>query len=66
MTEESPERILRLKEVLVRTGLSRATVYRKILDGTFPCQRKLSARCSGWLESEIMNWIKSTVLCSHR
>jgi hypothetical protein len=29
------ERIIRLKTVLARTGLSRSTVYRKIADGTF-------------------------------
>ena len=32
------ERIIRLKTVLARTGLSRSTLYRKIADGTFPRQ----------------------------
>ena len=27
-----PDRIIRLKTVLVRTGLSRSTIYRKIAD----------------------------------
>ena len=31
-----PDRIIRLKTVLARTGLSRSTIYRKIADGTFP------------------------------
>lgn len=28
-----PERIIRLKTVLARTGLSRSTIYRKIAEG---------------------------------
>ena len=31
-----PDRIIRLKTVLARTGLSRSTIYRKIAEGTFP------------------------------
>jgi prophage regulatory protein len=31
-----PDRIIRLKTVLNRSGLSLSTVYRKIKDGTFP------------------------------
>ena len=32
----TPDRILRLKTVLERTGLSRSTMYRKMQNGTFP------------------------------
>lgn len=52
-----PERIIRLKTVLDRTGLSRTTVYRKINEGTFPPQLKLGVHGSGWHESEIERWI---------
>ena len=37
-----PDRIVRLKTVLARTGLSRSTIYRKIAEGTFPAQLKIS------------------------
>ena len=37
-----PDRIVRLKTVLARTGLSRSTIYRKIAEGTFPPQIKIS------------------------
>ena len=37
-----PDRIIRLKTVLSRTGLSRSTIYRKIAVGTFPPQIKIS------------------------
>lgn len=33
---DAPDRILRIKTVLERTGLSRSTMYRKMQDGTFP------------------------------
>ena len=46
-----PDRIVRLKTVLSRTGLSRSTIYRKIAEGTFPAQLKISANGSGWHES---------------
>jgi len=32
----NPDKIIRLKTVLARTGLSRSTMYRKIAEGTFP------------------------------
>ena len=45
-----PDRIIRLKTVLSRTGLSRSTIYRKIAEGTFPPQIKISTTGSGWHE----------------
>ena len=39
-----PDRIIRLKTVLARTGLSRSTIYRKIAEGTFPAQLQISTR----------------------
>lgn len=57
MTPQSPpDRFLRLNTVLDRTGLSRATLYRKIASGTFPRQIKIADRCCGWRESEVVAW----------
>ena len=53
----APERIVRLKTVLARTGLSRSTIYRKIAEGTFPGQLKISANGAGWRESDINRWV---------
>ncbi|GAA0578175.1 hypothetical protein GCM10008942_28870 [Rhizomicrobium electricum] len=52
-----PERILRIRTVLTRTGLSRSTIYRKMKDGMFPSQVRISEHCSGWRESEISRWM---------
>jgi len=54
---QEPEKILRMRTVLARTGLSRSTIYRKMKDGTFPSQVRLSEHCSGWRESEINRWV---------
>jgi prophage regulatory protein len=55
------ERIIRLKTVLSRTGLSRSTMYRKIAEGTFPPQVKISIHGTGWHESELNRWIANPV-----
>lgn len=52
-------RILRLKEVLKQTGLSRSSVYAAIAEGCFPRQVKLSERSVGFLSEEVDAWIKA-------
>lgn len=51
------DRIVRMKTVLARAGLSRSTIYRKIAEGTFPAQLKISANGAGWKESDLDRWI---------
>ena len=55
------DRIVRLKTVLARTGLSRSTLYRKINEGTFPRQVPISVHGAGWRESAINRWIADPV-----
>ncbi|RWB75864.1 MAG: AlpA family phage regulatory protein [Mesorhizobium sp.] len=52
-----PDRIIRLRTLLDRTGLSRSTLYRKIAEGTFPAQIKISINGAGWRESDVNRWI---------
>ena len=52
-----PDRIIRFDTVRARTGLSRSTIYRKIAEGTFPAQLKISTNSAGWRESDINRWI---------
>ncbi|EIZ79376.1 phage transcriptional regulator AlpA [Novosphingobium sp. Rr 2-17] len=59
MTNLPPDRILRLNTVLDSTGLSRATLYRKIHEGTFPKQVRIATRCAGWRESAINEWMRN-------
>jgi len=57
-------RIMKLAEVKATTGLSRATIYAKIDNGTFPKQVKLGMRSVGWLEHEVQGWLEARVSAS--
>lgn len=51
-------RVIRIRDVIVLTGLSRSAIYAAVKAGTFPRQLKLSARSSGWLRDEVVLWVK--------
>ena len=51
-----PDRIVRLKTVLARTGLSRSTIYRKMAEGTFPAKFRISTNGAGWKKSDLAGW----------
>jgi prophage regulatory protein len=59
--------ILRLKHVMERTGLARATIYDKLsrnsprYDPSFPHRIKLGAAAVGWSESEISVWLQKRI-----
>lgn len=55
------DKIIRLRTVLARTGLSRSTMYRKIAEGTFPSQLRISVHGAGWRESSVDRWIADPV-----
>lgn len=61
---DSYDRILRIKTVLDRTGLSRSTLYRKVQNGTFPRQVRISTRCAGWRESAVTAWMRNPMFFS--
>lgn len=58
---EKQTTILRLSQVISRTGLSRSTIYQRISEGAFPGQINLGANSVGWVESEINAWISSRI-----
>ncbi len=64
MTAQPSDRILRLNTVLDRTGLSRATLYRKVQAGTFPRQIRIATRCTGWRESAVNDWMRNPMFWS--
>ena len=47
---------IRLPEVLRRTRLPRSEVYRRINEGTFPKQRRVSHRRADWSGREVDEW----------
>ena len=66
MSDESFDRILRIKSVLDRTGLTRSTLYRKMQHGTFPRQVSISQRCAGWRESAVNAWLQDPTFYDNR
>ena len=56
--------ILRLSQVISKSGLSRSSIYQLISDGDFPKQINLGPRAVGWLESDIQNYIKQRISAS--
>lgn len=57
-TNES-EVICKLPEVRNVTGLSKASIYRLMADGTFPRPCRLGKRSVGWKKSSINNWLNN-------
>ncbi len=53
--------IIRLPHVIQKTGLCRSAIYNLIRAGKFPKQIKLTQRSSGWLESEIDQWLADRI-----
>jgi prophage regulatory protein len=53
--QQLPRRILRLWQVLERTGLSKTTIYRAIEAGQFPRSVPIlhGGKASGWDEAEV-------------
>jgi len=65
--ERDGARILRFKQVTVLVGLGKTSIYRKVQEGTFPKPIKLgSPRASGWLSTEIYDWIEEQVARSRK
>ena len=64
-------RLIRLHEVLSRTGYGRTSIYRKMDEGTFPKNLKLGApikdptqfdsRAIAWIEEEVDQWVESRI-----
>lgn len=54
-------RLIRLPEVLKRTGYSRSWTYKLIDKGEFPEPIKTGSRSIAFIESEINDWIEQRV-----
>lgn len=61
---KTPDRLLRLPAVIEMVGFRRDAIYTHMRQGKFPRQRKIG-RSSAWLESEIIEWIRSRPLAQN-
>jgi len=55
------ETLIRIKAVMVRTGIGRTSIYKRIKEGTFPAPVKIG-NSSAWAESEIDKWVDNVIL----
>ena len=53
--------IIRLPAVMQMIGMSKPSVYAMIKQGKFPRQIKIGAKASGWVLSEIEQWISERI-----
>ena len=58
---QKKEKLIRMNEVLNRTGFCRAWIYRLIKQNRFPKQIKIGERAVGFIESEIDSWIDNLI-----
>ena len=70
-TSKPKTRLIRLNEVLSRTGYGRTSIYRKMDEGSFPKCLKLGApikeptqfdsRAIAWIEEEVDKWVEERI-----
>ncbi|AZI51800.1 AlpA family transcriptional regulator [Pantoea agglomerans] len=60
-TTPSATRLIRLPEVLHKTGYKKAWIYRLISENRFPKPIKLGSRAVAFIEAEIDQWISDAI-----
>ncbi len=55
------DKLLRLRDVIDMTSLSKTEIYRRMAKDTFPKPCKLGENCARWKQSEIQAWIGQQV-----
>ena len=56
--EHKNRRTLRRAQVIHKTGLSQASIFRLVRAGDFPRHFLLTPRCAVWFEDEIDAWLE--------
>ena len=63
MPIQNKYQVIRIKELLLITGISRSSIYEKLnpqserFDPSFPTKIKLGKRAVGWLLQEVEEWV---------
>ena len=56
---EPPEELLwNIKTVILKTGLSRPSIYRYMKRGRFPARRRVGPNRVAWVPAEVAAWIE--------
>lgn len=51
------KRVVRVAEVLRRTGMSRRSLYQEMAADRFPKNFKIGPRAMGWWDHEVAGWL---------
>ena len=66
MKQDFSNKLLRLRDVIKMTSLSRTTIYDYMAEGNFPKNIHLGPKISVWIEREIEEWINSQILLNRQ
>lgn len=58
-------KLIRLSEVLIRTGYCKAWIYRPLKENRLPRPVKIGVRSVAFIESEVDGWINQQLSESH-
>jgi len=61
MHESDRPRLIRINEVMRITGLAKSTIDALIAENRFPKRVKVAPRTTGWVESEVLEWVQSVI-----
>ena len=59
--QSEKNKFIRMREVLERTGYSKAWIYRLMSTGEFPPSVKIGSRSIAFIESEVEDWIQKKI-----
>ncbi len=66
MKQDFSYKLLRLRDVIKMTSLTRTTIYNYMSEGKFPKNIHLGPKISVWIEREIQEWINSQILLNRQ
>lgn len=63
-SNEKHPKLIRLPEVMNRTGFGKTWIYELVKAGRFPAQIKTGVRAIAFIESEVDEWIELAIVAS--
>jgi prophage regulatory protein len=62
---EPDELLWNIKTVILKTGLSRPSIYRYMKRGQFPARRRVGPNRVAWVPAEVVAWIEGCPRLDH-
>lgn len=59
-------RLIKLPEVMDKTGLGKTTVYKLLKENAFPVPVTLIGKSKAWVDYEVEEWIEERILSRDR